>query len=187
MTTCSDWRPVEDRLAWFLNNRPAGVGMCAQHSWHALGGDRGCPPAWGTPNANAIVDKLRAAGKLYTHKLDAPPRGALVVWRYGANGHAALSLGDGRIATTDPAGKPGGTGKEPITYPKVWGAANGGRPTGWTDYYNGVTFAVGTEDDMALTDEDIDKIARRVWKYLDEYTERNMQYMIRKTYERTDE
>jgi hypothetical protein len=145
--SCSTWRGIEDRITWFLEHEPSGPGMCAQHTWHSLGGDKGCPPAWGAANANAVVAKLRSAGKLYTTSLDDPPRGALVVYEYGNNGHACLSLGDGRIATTDPSnGQP--TGTEPITYPKKWGAANGGRPTGWSDYYNGVTFTVGSSPDV---------------------------------------
>jgi len=145
--------------------------MCAQHSWHALGGNKNppCPPRWNCANANAIVDKERAAGKLRTNNLDAPPRGALVLWKYGANGHAALSLGNGKIATTDPTGKSGGVGIEPITYPKKWGAANGGRPTGWADYYAGVTFAVGEEEDMPLSDADIEKIAKAVNRTLGDW------------------
>ena len=129
--SCTSWRGVEERIDWFLNNNPSSTGMCAQHTWHALGGDKNppCPPRWDCANANAVHDKMKAAGKLYKTDLDAPPRGAYVVWKYGNNGHAASSLGDGKIATTDPSnGKM--VGVEPITYPKRWGAANGDQPSG---------------------------------------------------------
>lgn len=169
--SCDNYREVEERIDWFLapKNYPSRSGMCAQHTWHALGGSQSnpCPVAWGTPDANAVVNKLRAAGKLYTKDLMSPPRGAEVVWQYGSYGHAALSLGNGKIATTDPSnGKP--TGIEDITYPKRWGAGNGGRPTGWSDYYSGTTYSVG-EDDMPLTDEDIEKIAKAVNRTLGDW------------------
>lgn len=129
-------RDTEERIRWFLSHRPAGVGMCAQHSWHSLGGDYGNPPAWGARNANEVYAKVKAAGRYWT---TLPPRGALVLWRYGNNGHAAISYGGGKIATTDPTGKPGGTGVEPISYPSKWGAGS----YIWTDQYNGVRFPVG--------------------------------------------
>ena len=133
-------RGVEGRIKWFLNHKPKGPGMCAQHSWHALGGDKGDPPAWGCRNANAVYSKVVKSGRFW--RTD-PPRGALVVWRYGDNGHAAISLGGGKIATTDPTGKPGGTGIEPINYPTKWGATKG--KWIWTDEYNGVRFPVDND------------------------------------------
>jgi hypothetical protein len=166
MNGCTAWREIEPRIDWFLGHNPSARGMCAQHSWHAIGGDIGCPPAWGAANANAVVDKLRAAGKLYTTDLDAPPRGAYVVWEYGENGHAAISLGNGQIATTDPSDTSKMVGIEPITYPAKWGAKNGGLPTGWTDYYSGVYGAVGTPDEgdeMPLSEQDLRAIADMVW------------------------
>jgi len=145
-------RKTEARLDWFLDNDPAGEGMCAQHSWHALGGDYGNPPAWGCANANEVYAKVKASGRWWPTP---PPRGALILWKYGANGHAALSMGDGRIATTDPTNDPGGSGVEPIDYPSRWGAGS----YIWTDQYNGVRFDV-EEDDMALDDDD----AKIIWK-----------------------
>lgn len=141
--TCTGYRGVEARIAWFLSHKPAGVGMCAQHSWHALGGDRGCPPRWGKPHANAVYDAVKASGRYFT---GAPPRGALVLWRYGKYGHAAIALGNGKIATTDPNGKPGGVGIEGIGYPKKWGATRAKRI--WTDQYAGTRFTV--EDKMGV-------------------------------------
>jgi len=130
-------RTTEARIDWFLSHNPSGSGMCAQHSWHSLGGDYGNPPAWGCKNANAVYDKVKASGRYWTTE---PPRGALVLWKYGNNGHAAISYGSGKIATTDPTNKPGKTGVEPLSYPKKWGAGS----YIWTDQYNGVRFSVAS-------------------------------------------
>jgi hypothetical protein len=135
-----DPRGVEQRLRWFLNNDPGWVGMCARHSWRALGGDQGNPPRWYAADANAVYDKVKASGRYFTSP---PPRGALVLWEYGQHGHAALSMGGGKIATTDPTGKPGGTGVESLTYPHRWGANASARI--WTDQYNGVRFPVAAD------------------------------------------
>jgi hypothetical protein len=131
-------RGIEDRLDWFLDNDPSGPGMCSQHTWHSLGGDQGKPPAWGCSDANAVYDKVIAAGRYWT---GTPiPRGAAVYWKYGSNGHAALSNGDGTITTTDPGnGQP--TGVEPLSYPEKWGATSAKRI--YTDQYNGVVFPIG--------------------------------------------
>lgn len=132
-------RGVEERLAWLLNNPPGRAGLCARACWHALGGDRGNPPRWYAADANAVHDKVKASGRYWTTD---PPRGALIVWQYGRHGHTALSLGGGQIVTTDPTGQPGGTGVEPLTYPRKWGA----RDYIWTDTYNRVSFPVGGDD-----------------------------------------
>ena len=136
----SEPRGVEARIDWFLTNTPSGRGMCAQHTWHALGGDYGNPPAWGCPDANACVDKVRASGRYWTPDTWAgpPPRGAWVGYKYGDDGHACLSLGDGRIATTDPADG-AMTGIEDLDYPNRWGASGWDV---WTDQYNNVRIEV---------------------------------------------
>lgn len=131
-------RSIEERIAWFLSHHPVDSGMCAQHSWHSLGGDRGNPPAWQCDNANEIYAKVKASGRYWT---SLPPRGALVLWKYGRNGHAAISYGNGKIVTTNPPNKPLGTGIEPLSYPSKWGATSSARI--WTDQYNGVRFPVG--------------------------------------------
>jgi hypothetical protein len=114
--------------------------MCAQHTWHSLGGDSGDPPAWGCSDANQCVDKVKASGRYWTDGV--PPRGAWVGWKYGNNGHAALSNGDGTITTTDPSnGQP--TGVEPLDYPRRWGYTGSNDYTVWTDQYNGIRFEVG--------------------------------------------
>lgn len=143
--TMNEPRGIEERISWFLNNSPVSAGMCAQHTWHSLGGDYGCPPAWGASDANEACQKVRASGRYWTPNTwdGPPPRGAWVGYEYGANGHACLSLGDGTIATTDPEGDSGGVGIEDLNYPNKWGAS------GWdifTDEYNGVRFEIGAPE-----------------------------------------
>lgn len=135
-------RGIEQRLQWMLDHPPGQSGMCARETWEALGGDQDppCPPAWGTPNANAVYDNVIASGRYWTGD---PPRGAAVFWKYGSNGHAALSYGDGKIVTTDPTGQTGGTGIEPISYPEKWGATSSKRI--YTDQYNSVRFDIGDD------------------------------------------
>jgi len=123
-----------------LDHPPGEPGMCARESWQALGGDQTPPnpPAWGTPNANAVYNEIIESGRYWT---STPiPRGAFIAWKYGNNGHAALSYGDGKIVTTDPTNDPGGTGIEPLAYPERWGATSSKRV--WTDTYNGVRFDI---------------------------------------------
>lgn len=157
-------RGVEARIRWMLDNPPGTAGMCARTCWQALGGDYGMPPAWGAPDANAVYDKVLASGK-YSRTFPAP-RGALIVWRYGKHGHTALSAGGTQIYTTDPTGRPGGTGVEPIGYPHKWGANT--RDRLWTSSYAGVPFPVGTETDkddpVAITKKDAHLIADIVWQ-----------------------
>lgn len=153
----SEPRGVEERIDHFLSKDPAGPGLCAQHTFHALGGDQNppCPEAWGCSDANAVYDKVKASGRYWT---STPiPRGAAIYWRYSNNGHAALSYGDGKIATTDPGnGEP--TGVEDLSYPSIWGATSSARI--WTDEFNGTRFPVGDEeDDMPSAEE----IAKAVW------------------------
>lgn len=145
--SCTSFRSVDARIAWFLSHKPSGVGMCAQHTWHSLGGNKSpaCPPRWYATNANQLYDKAIASGRFW--KGD-PPKGAIVLWKYGKYGHAALSLGGGKIATTDPDGKPGGVGIESILYPHKWGATLANRI--WTDSYAGVKVGVEKESTMGV-------------------------------------
>lgn len=147
-------RGAQDRIHWFLQHKPCKTGMCAQHSWHALGGDHGNPPPWGCVDANQVYDKVRASGKFETGD---PPFGALVLWKYGHHGHAALAYTQGMIATTDSSKGPGTTGKESITYPHQWGASPSKRI--WTNCYNGVEFEVGGNAKLdQLMADDIDEL-----------------------------
>jgi hypothetical protein len=91
----------------------------------------------------------------------------MVLWTSSTYGHAALSLGKHtvygwRIASTDVKG-PATVGKVALNYPVTnWGHVY----AGWTDWWGGETYPVGKDDeDMALTDKDIQKIADQVWKH----------------------
>ena len=154
-------RGIEERIRWFLDHNANGPGMCAQHSWHSLGGDNGSVPAWGCSDANEVYDKVKASGRYWT---GAPKRGALVLWKYGNNGHAAIAHDAGdRIDTTNPdpdnaAGT--ATDVEDISYPSKWGGTSSARI--YTDTYNGVRFPIGDEeedDDMPTSEQ----IADAVW------------------------
>lgn len=126
-------RGIEERIRWFDHNRPERTGLCARFTWQSFGG----LPAWGAPDANAVVAKAKAAGVLHT---DAnPPRGAIVLWTSHNHGHMALSLGGGQIISTDyPHARD--TGEAPLSMPRVkWGH----RYAGWLDTYAGVKFDVG--------------------------------------------
>jgi hypothetical protein len=70
-------------------------------------------------------------------------------------------MGDGKIASVDVKG-PQTTGVVSRDFPeREWGHTY----EGWSRYY-GVEFAVGDEEeDMPLTDEEIEKIARAVWQH----------------------
>lgn len=128
-------RTVDEGLDWFLSHTASGSGMCAQHTWHSLGGDRGCPPAWGCANANEVYDKVKKSGRYWT----TPKRGDIALWKYGSNGHAARVYDEAgtKIATTNPSSGPSnGTGIEPIGYPAKWGATTSARI--FTDTYNGI-------------------------------------------------
>lgn len=94
-------RGVEERLAWFGNHRPSAPGMCAEHVWLALGGPKD-PPRQGLPDATAVF-KAVPKGKMQGGRA---PRGAIVYWTGGANGHGhvALALGDGREMSVDVLG-----------------------------------------------------------------------------------
>lgn len=123
-------RHVEARIRHMRTHPPRRVGMCARTVWLALG-----VPPLGAASASIAARKIKAAGHLkYHYSGKGPPRGVIVLWTGGrhGHGHAALSLGDGRILTTDPPGRPGGVGETSITMPrKRWGLTYAGWTTWW--------------------------------------------------------
>lgn len=146
-------RSVNDRIHWFLTTKPPGVGMCLRHTWLATD-----LPYVGIPDANAGWAYVKGNGKLYP-KDRKPPRGAWVWYASPTHGHVGISLGDGVIASTDVNG-PATTGRVQLSYPEtVWGH----RYVGWSDWF-GESFTVGDED-MPLSDADINRIARAVWEH----------------------
>jgi hypothetical protein len=106
------------------------------------------------------------------HPGASPPAGAPIFYEGGQYGHAALSLGGGKIRTTDAPGS-GSVSTQNLDWPTDhWGYDY----LGWTEDVNGVTIpylkgstgggepAPGEGDeDMPLTDDDLNKIAEKVW------------------------
>jgi hypothetical protein len=152
-------RSIDAGIAWHLDHDANGSGMCAQHTWHSLGGDYGNPPPWGCSDANEVFDKVKAAGRYWT----TPHRGDIALWKYGSNGHAARVYDNAgtKIATTNPSSDPNGsgTGVEPIGYPSRWGATTSARI--FTDTYNLVKCfdSTGEDDEMPTAEQ----IAEAVW------------------------
>lgn len=109
------------------------------------------------------------------HKGDRkPPRGAMVYWTGGSNGygHIAVSVGNGRIRSSDANGW-----GYPATVDLGWPEAHWGLTyVGWADNVNDVAIPgveTGKDDDMPYSDWPkadrdalADDVAKRVWKFL---------------------
>ena len=136
-------------------------GMCLKYTrtWLEIGS--------GAPDA--ITAWRDAAVK---HPGASPPAGAPIFYEGGQYGHAALSLGGGKIRTTDAPGS-GTVSTQDLDWPTDhWGYDY----LGWTEDVNGVTIPYlkgsssggeqpGEEDDMPLSDDDLTKIAGKVWTH----------------------
>ena len=133
-------RSINSRIKWFLNTEPLAPGMCANHTWRSLGGDKGNPPKWNCKSANEVYAKVLKSGRYF--KSWPAPEGALLLYKYGVNGHMCLAYKPNLIVTTDPHQGNGTVGIEAVSYPNKWGASG---PTIWTDTYNGVRFDVGID------------------------------------------
>lgn len=98
------------------------------------------------------------ANAVHKHPGDrTPPPGAPVFYAGGKHGHIALALGSDQIRTTD-APSAGRVSTQSLAWPEEhWGLTY----LGWTEDLNTQTLPY-LEDDVALTDADIDKIAARV-------------------------
>lgn len=119
-----------------------GVGMCLQ---------------WSRERANipALQPDAATAWKHAVHRHPGdkkPPRGAMVYWTGGSKGygHIAVSLGNGKIRSSDS----GGSGR-PATVDIDWPTRTWGMPyAGWADNVNDrVIPDVGGKDDMDLQDQ----------------------------------
>ena len=95
-------RDVDDRLAWFLANRPAAAGRCAEHTMMALD-----IPRQGLPDATAVARMVARNGNMHQ---GAVPRGAIRYWTGGGEGHGHVALEHSHItaaslvASTDVGG-----------------------------------------------------------------------------------
>ncbi len=85
------------RPGWSDEYRRIWSGYCEGFVEAAYGNHYG---RWAKPYPSALADYLTqyAAGRVHTS--GEPPAGALVFYRLSQYGHVALSLGDGRVATT---------------------------------------------------------------------------------------
>ena len=120
-------RGVEERIAYMRAHPPGRVGRCAETVWKSLN-----VPPLGAASASIAAGKVRHAGKLHTSHN--PPRGAICLWTGGSHGygHAAISLGNGRLLTTDPPGHAGGVGETALNMPETrWGHHWAGWTTWW--------------------------------------------------------
>lgn len=89
-----------------------------------------------------------------------PPNGAPVYYRGGQYGHAVIYCHGGIRSTDCTTG--GRVSDAALSWPEsAWGY----QYLGWTEDINGVR-VIPLEDDMPLTNEDLDKIAARVWNFL---------------------
>lgn len=129
-------------------------GMCQQQTriWCGIGG--GYPDAstaWKHTNDRHPGDRTNI------------PRGAAVYWTGGSKGfgHAALSLGNGKIRSTDAAGR-GVVGTRTLEwFDQNWPSL---RYAGWSWDINEVTIPHSDkdDDDMPLNAEDLNKIRKIV-------------------------
>lgn len=98
----------------------------------------------------------------HRHRDRRAPRGAMVYWLGGSRGHGhiAVSLGHGRIRSTDAGGR-----GIVATVPLEWVEQNWGLPyAGWADNVNGyqIPGVVPTKDEDEMNDNDWKKLRRIV-------------------------
>lgn len=77
-------RSVDERLDWFLGNRPTAAGMCAEHTMHALD-----VPRQGLRDATAVARIVQQDRNM---RQGAVPRGAIRYWDLGTDGHGHVAL-----------------------------------------------------------------------------------------------
>jgi len=126
-------RDVDARLEWFLANRPAAAGRCAEHVMHALD-----VPRQGLPDASAVARLVMQD----RHMQQGPcPRGAIRYWTGGSDGHGHVGiehadLGDpAAVASTDVNG-PRTVGVRPLPWFKAnWPALT---YVGWSWWWGGI-------------------------------------------------
>jgi len=149
-----------------LNTSTNKPGYCLQQcrTWAGIGSMYGdATTAWKNTNDRHPGNK-------------SAPRGSMVYWTGGSHGygHIAVSLGNGKVRSTDA----GGSGKV-ATVSIDWPTTHWGLPyAGWAWDVNEVTIPHGgggsggdkpKDDDMPLTEDDLQKIASRVNHVLGDY------------------
>jgi hypothetical protein len=89
-----------------------------------------------------------------------PPKGAPCYYSGGSYGHAVLSVGGGRIRSTDCTSATY-VNDAALSWPEqAWGY----QYLGWTGDINGVDLPLSGDDDMALSTDDVNKVADAVWQ-----------------------
>lgn len=80
-------RSRAERLEWYASHAPRERGLCGEHAMRAL-----AVPRQGLPDAVALLDAVPRS-ELYR---DDAPKGALVYWRGGSqgHGHVCFAMGD---------------------------------------------------------------------------------------------
>lgn len=119
---------IEERIAAMRKIKPSAAGMCANTVWRSLN-----VPPLGTPDATAVVAKVLAAKKLHAGAPATAPRGSVMLWTGGSagHGHAALSLGGGRMLSTDVNGPRTVGEADAVATARRWGL----KWAGWTNWY----------------------------------------------------
>jgi hypothetical protein len=107
-------------------------------------------------------------GARYKHPGDrTPPKGAPTYYKGGSYGHAVIWTGED-IRSTD-CTSTGDVSEVPISWVENnWGYTY----LGWTEDINGVRVITGggDDDDMALSEDDVSKVAKRVNQVLGDFT-----------------
>jgi hypothetical protein len=110
-------RDADARLAWFLANRPAAAGRCAEYTWHALGGPAD-PPRQGLPDATAVARLVQRQGNM---RQGPCPRGAIRYWVGGTDGHGHVGIEHA------PLNEPAAVASTDVLGPRTVGV----KPLGW--------------------------------------------------------
>lgn len=141
---------ADEAAARYLDQKHNDPGYCLKETREAYG--------VGSLYADAAEAWQYALGK---HPGDTtPPYGAPVYWTGGSSGygHIAIYVGDGNVRSSD-AGGAGVMGTKPIDwFRSAWGLPY----AGWAESVNGIYIPGLGDDDMALSDSDLDKIASAV-------------------------
>ncbi len=124
-------------------------------------------PCWEVPGVYAsAIDAWNGARK--KHPGDrTPPLGAPLFYRGGQYGHVVIGgeANDPDMRGTDMPSS-GRVSEEQISWVEThWGYEY----LGWTEDLNGVMLPLGEEEDMPLSEDDLQKIAQRVNKIIGEY------------------
>lgn len=117
-----------------------------------------------------------------------PPKGAPCYYRGGQYGHAVIWAGGDDIRSTDCTSS-NDISEVDLGWPeRAWGFEY----LGWTGDLNGVDLPLGEEgEDMPLSDDDAEKVARKVWNFMvtnvddgDDAKEQHAKVMLAQTHAR---